>query len=558
MKIRLPNLVSCIAVSVSALLVMAIASQYYRRMPHVFDYTKGLYTSDALVFPDLVMQLATGQASMEDWIGNPSSYWLSQFIPFTALMSVFDHDWRLSLALRSALVSLLMLLALALAVRMASNRSWSRSVAVASVPMAAVLAVDHFFGGEASFSLGIAGHRTYVFPLFLLVCAGLAKAASQHRAACPLCWAYLALCLVMGAEDALLGVAVIVPAFLASLLWLRLQTENRRRGAHLVAFTSVGTALFLTAGFLNSAFRPFLENVVITHDTNFRIGMASAAPSIAEGKYLDAIADFFSGALNHISLNFLEEWRHENAVNSALLLGVALMAAWTVSSRRQWATVSQPRDARTEMLFFVHAMYWSVFLTTASAVLLFHFRVRYATLVLWLPLLLSVVPLSCIGQRGARVAGRLQALLPAAAALMLLAYAAFHRPLNLLTERARCAAGEVVPVGALDRGLVTFWHARESLMMSGDGTFHLMYLGVDLQEESVAFAYRHAGNLRHFSGRADYASIDLSLYPNGIPGFRRQFGLPSRVEECGDEAWYLYAPGWISSDDLFERSYRTT
>lgn len=555
MKIRRPQLSSFLAFTVSALFVMAIASQYYRRMPHVFEYTKGLYTSDALVFPDLVMQMSSGQASMADWIGNPSSYWVSQFIPFAALMSVFDHDWRLSLAARGALVSLLMLLSLALVVRMASNRSWAQSVALASVPMAAVLAVDHFFGGMASFTLGIAGHRTYVFPLFLLVCAGLAKAASHREAGRPLCWAYLALCPVMGAEDALLGVAVVAPAFLALLLWLRLQAGNRRHAAGLVAVAALGMALFFTAGFLNSAFRPFLENVVITHDTNYRIGMAAAKQTLAEGRYPDAMAAFLSSALNHISLNFLEEWLNGNSVNSALLVGVVLMAAWTVSSRRQLATVPKPGDPRAAMMFFVHATYWSMFVMTVAAVLLFHFRVRYATLVLWLPLLLCAVFLSGLEIRGSRIAGRLQSLLIASAALMLLAYAAFFRPMSLLTDRARCAAGEVVSAGSLDRGLVTFWHAREALVSNDDGTFHLMYLGVDLPEESVAFAYRHTGNLRHFTGQADYASIDLDLYPQAVAGFRRQFGLPSRVEECGNEAWYLYAPGWISSEDLYERSY---
>lgn len=555
MKIRRPKISSFLAFMVTALFVMAIASQYYRRMPHVFEYTKGLFTSDALVFPDLVMQLSTGQASMADWIGNPSSYWVSQFIPFAALMSVFDHDWRLSLAARGALVSLLMFLSLALVVRMASNLSWARSIALASVPMAAVLAVDHFFGGMASFTLGIAGHRTYVFPLFLLVCAGLAKAASHREAGRPLCWAYLALCPVMGAEDMLLGVAVVVPALLASLLWLRFQAEDRRQAAGLVAVTSIGTAFFFAASFLNSAFRPFLENVVITHDTNYRIGMAVAQPLLSEGKHFDAVAGFLSSALNHISLNFLEEWWNGNSVNSALILGVMLMAAWTASSRRQWATVSKPGDPRSAMLFFVHATYWSMFFATAAAVLLFHFRVRYATLALWLPLLFSVVFLSCLELKGSGIAGRLRTLLPAAAALVLLAYAAFFRPVSLLTDRARCAAGEVVSAGSLDRGLVTFWHAREALVANDDGTFHLMYLGVDLPEESVAFAYRHTGNLRHFTGRAGYASIDLDLYPQAVPGFRRQFGLPSRVEECGNEAWYLYGPGWISSEDLHERSY---
>ncbi len=544
------------ALLLAALVSFVLVSQFFRRMPHFFDYAKGLLSADALVYPDLMIQLSSGQAGLADWISNPAPFWLTHFFPVMALMEITDGNWRLSMSLRRAVEALALIGSLACVIRAASGMSVARSFIHAALSTALLVAVDHAFGGPLTMTLGNSGHRTFNIAVFLLACAGLAKVASSGSAFHPLSWLYVALCLLLGLEDALLAVHVVAPVVMAALLWALAGPADGRKRWGLVLAALLGAAAFAAGFLLNLAALPFVRNETLLVDSSLGF---DPSRSFADGLGpLAAVLLTLEGASHVFLESVAEEWWGENSLNALLLVFVAPVAYWTLASRPGAASgVSPERSMQECARFFLKAMFWSALLVTMAAVTV-HTRARYSYMLLWAAPLVAATALACRDDSGAMHLRWLRNAAFGAAAMFLVLQALFFRPELVVSERARCSAVSGVLEGTgLDRGMVSFWNSREALVMSGRKTMHLVYLGVGQdQGGSLSFWFPQVGNVSHIEGKADYASIDLRDNPGGISGVRGQFGLPARAEECGNEAWYLYEAGWISSDDLIKARYQ--
>lgn len=557
---RTPVAEKALAVFVAGLVLAAIASLYYRQLPHFFEYGKNPLSGDALIWVDMALQFMSGQAAMSDWIENPASFWFTLFLPVAALLHATDGDWRLSLALMGTLETSLLIVAVAVVVRQSWSCSWPRSFVASAVPLALLLMLDLAFGGTHTMSLGTVGYRTYMVALFFLVTAGLAKVASGGSARHTLSFAYLGVCLLSGAEDALIGVLVLVPALAASLCWgwMHRKRPGGQWGMALVAAS--GIALFLVGHVLDQRIFPFVENSVITHDTHHRHGMIFAGEAIEDGNVLSAIPMYFRGlaasyGFSGSTLN-ADEWLGDNALNSFMLLLVIPVALWSLASRAASEAADRPRDIRACTRFFVIAMYWALALSTAATMVFLLSRVRYVFPLLVVSPLVLAVALCCVERRRSRLLAQLRSGLAGLAAAGLVAYLAFFRPDHRIPDRIACAsAGGVLAGTELERGAVSYWHARETLVKGGSMTMHLTVYGAKLQGVSYVFSLAQVGNVSHQAGTADYVSIDQNDPFLDTSGVRRQFGLPSRVEECGVESWFLYDKGWVSSDDLHRRVF---
>ncbi len=537
------------AALVTALYLAAMASQYFRRMPHFFEYQKGLLSADALVFPAMVSQFASGVAEMSDWISNPAHYWFTELLPLTALNVLTDGNWPLAQALRGSLELVLLTCSLAAMLKVASGASWPRSFQMSAVSVLALTVVDYLFGGIHTMTPGSSGHRTVNIALFLLACAGAARVASSGKANQPLTWMYLALCFASGAEDALISVQVVIPVWLAS-LWLlwraRADRDGRARGMAVAA--TLGLAFSYAGHAVNVALLQFEANEWRTGGTNFSGALNIAMPLLEEGRLLDSAAGFLDSLAAGFTSRLGEELLGASALNFGLLLFAVPVAAWTLAGRGRPALGQEKAGAKA----WLKAMYWSLALTNLAALVLVKPKVDYAHTFLWLsPLALAVAWLPALWRRPWLRGGA-----TCMAMLILAAYLSFFRPESVRTGHAECASEQGVLAGTkLSRGMVTFWHLYEALVMSGVDTMHLMYVAEKHAHESYAASLRHVGNVRHTYGKADYAIVDLRFNGKGVVGFRRQFGLPSRIEECAWESWYLYGEGWLSSDDLARRPH---
>lgn len=536
------------ATLVTALFVAAAASQYFRRMPHFFEYQKGLLSADSLVFPVMVSQLTSGRAEMSDWIANPAQYWVTEFFPLVAFGFLTDGGLRLSLALLRSAELLLLIASLAALFRVSSGASWPRSFQVSAVSVAALTAIDHLFGGLHTMTPGAPGHRTANISLFLLACAGAARVAASGRANHPLTWLYLALCFAFGAEDALISVQVVLPVWMASLWWWRAGREGRAWG--MAAAATLGLAMNYAGHAANVALLQFEANEWRLQGTGFEGGADAAAPLLSEGRHPDAVVAFLSFLASEFTDSLGEELLGASVLNFVFLLCAVPVAAWTLTSRAALPDDAGKAGVKECAGTFLRAMYWSLALTTVSAMVLVKSEVDYAHTFLWTsPLVLAVAWLPGLWRRPWFRGGA-----TGMALLCLAAYLSFFRPDILRTGHAECAAESGVSEGAgLSRGMVTFWHSYEALATSGVDTMHVMYGVEKHQTESYALPIRHVGNVRHTQGRADYVIVDLRINGKGVVGFRKQFGLPSRIEECGWEAWYLYGDGRLSADDLGRR-----
>ncbi len=571
-----------LAVSVTALILAAVASQHYRLLPHFFSFAKNPLSGDALIWVDMALQFMSGQAAMSDWIENPSSFWFTQFLPVAALLHATDGDWRLTLALRGALETSLVIFALATVIRQSSACSWSRSIAASAVPISLLLLLDLAFGGTHTMSLGTVGYRTYMVALFFLVVAGLAKVASDGNARHPLSMAYLAVCLFSGAEDALIGVQVLLPALAASLCWGWLHRNRAKEPWGMALVAGAGIAFFCTGLLMDQRLFPFVENNFMTYDTHHRQGMIFVREAMEEGNFLAVIPSYVLGLFRSygFSGSTLQgvEWHRDNSLNGLLLLLAVPVALWSLASRPAPEAADRLRDIRVCARFFVIAMYWALVLSTAAAMAIVLSRVRYAYPLLVISPLVLTVAWCCAGRRRSRLLSRLQFGLAGIATASLVLYLAFFRPDNRMPDNIACAAtGGVLAGTGLKRGMVSDWHIRENLVKGDSMTLHLMITVVNMQEEYYAFSFPHVGNVGHQHGTADFVSIDQydkmmrnerdrsrsGLHSRrrddgphaAAAGVRRQFGLPSRMEECGVEAWFLYDNDWVSSDDLHVRSY---
>ncbi len=557
---RLPSSEKVLAVSAAALLLSAVASQYYRQMPHFFAYGKDHLSADALILVDMALQFMSGQAAMSDWIENPASFWFTHFLPMAALLHATDGDWRLTLALRGALETSLLIFALATVIRQSSACSWSRSIAASAVPISLLLLLDLAFGGTHTMSLGTAGYRTYMVALFFLVVAGLAKVASKGNARHPLSFAYLGICFLSGAEDSLIGPLVLMPALAASLCWGWLHRKRGNEQWELALVAAAGIALFCAGLVLDQRLFPFMENSIIIHDTHHRYGMIFAREAMEEGNVLTALPFYVLGLIKSYGFSGTtlqgEEWLRDNSLNGLLLLLAVPVALWSLASRSGSEALDRPCDAGVCARFFLLTMYWAMALSTAAIMVFLLSRVRYAFPLLVISPLVLTVAWCCAGRRRSRLLAWPQSGLAGFAIACLAVYLGFFRLDHRIPDTIACAAADGVLEGTgLERGAVSYWHARETLVKGDSMKMHLMIIGAELEGVSYAFSLPHVGNLRHQTGTADYANIDQNDPFLSMDGVRMQFGLPSRVEECGVEAWYLYDRDWISSDDLHRRVY---
>lgn len=554
MNSRRPSAVgAAVAVLVSALYVVAMGSQYSRRLPQFFEYKKGLLSADSLIYTDFVLQFASGKAEMADWIANPAQYWVSWLFPLMALDALTDGHWRLSLALRGSLELIVLVLSLAALLKIASGKPLSKSVQFSAASIAGLSVVDYHFGGALTMTFAVPGHRTLNIALFLLSCAGAAKVAASGRVNQPATWLYLMLCFVSGAEDALLSVHVVLPVFLASLWWGWTKGGKGMQAWGVAAAAALGVALNFAGLALNRAFMPFTENKWRFDNINVTDGLDAAMPLFAEGRFSKASIEFVNSLAFQFTANFNAVYLGANILNFLFLLCSVLVLAWSLApSDRNGAEAGNTVEACA--LAWLRAMYWSLALATLAAMIVVKSRVEYShAFLLAGPLALAVAWFAGTGNRP-----WIRNTATGLAALCLAAYLAFFRPELVTTGPAECAAEDGVLQGTgLGRGMVTFWHAREALVMSGTETMHVTYIAEKYAAEesplgqvSYARPLRHVGNIAHTLGSADYVSVDLKFNALGVVGFREQFGLPSRIEYCGIEAFYLYEVDWLSTEDL--------
>lgn len=547
------------ATLLTVLLAASVVSDYFRPMPEFFDYDKGMLSADALIFPDMIMQLRSGQAEMKDWFANPAPFWLTLFLPLKALISMTGGDWHLSLAMRRMLETLLLLGSLAAVIRLSSNRSWSGSVQLAAMPLAALFLTDLVFGGGGTLAVGNTGFRTFNLAMFFLSCAGLALVATSGKANRPLSWLYLAACFLFGAEDALLGVHVVFPVFLSSACWAWLRRGQGKACWGIPAVAMAGIALFVAGHQLNQHLSPFARNLEISHDTFSSLGVAHAARAVSEGNIASALPNFITRTFQAFTDNLLkdidQEWVSEGILNSILLAFIVPVFALTMSKTWRGKGLSERRDVRETTVFFVLVTYWSLVVSTIASMIIVYARVRYAFVLVWAsPLVLHI---AWTGLGGLSPAGRAKVKHGASAllTLSLVTYVAFFRPEQTARDIAACTSDDGVLAGSvLERGLANFWFARESRMLGHSSSLHLQYVVYDFFEEPLVFQYRHVGNIQHSVGSADFAIVD-NKDKAYIPGMRRQFGIPSRLEVCGRDSWMLYSKDRLAYADLHRRGY---
>ena len=531
------------AVILSTLLIVLtiseLISQYYRKIPAT--YTEGLVNSDSLVFPDLVMQLSSGQASFGDWIANPAPYWLTDFMTTWVFMTLTGNDWLLTLALYSVLMCLLVTWGLATVVRLASGSTWSRSWLVSAALVAASVLFIRFDGDlPARFLLA---NRAFNVAAFFFVCAGFAKVVASGRVTHPLSWVYCVSCLAFGASDALLMFHVALPVLLASLYWLRIAGFTRET-CGFVAVSAIGVVLVLAGFFLNMSLSPFEPNVTgnsaSQHIWKVLVGISSAF----KHSIIDDLA--FLGGLLILWLELMSAAMLRSISFSLLLfMSVLCLSAWAIKSQVRHNAKLKPHGQQACARALLIAMAWSLILCGLSAFLLFP-EWRYVWPMMWVLFLSLAVAIACREQGRSMSWKQIECLAVVAIAVVLAIDLSFFRPKEAAYVRLECSRNVLDGTG-LERGITNYWHAREVKVTGGYDKLDIVIVPKLVPGEPTSFqTYPHVGHVGHTHGRADYVVVE-DEEGDELSAFRVGFGLPSRIAMCADEIYLLYESEALSA-----------
>ena len=507
----------------------------------------GLVNSDTLIFPDLVIQLSSRQASLGDWIANPAPFWLTDFMTSWIFMTLTGNDWLLTIALYSALMCLLLTWGLSTVVRISTGSTWSRSWLVSAALVAALVVFDKMVGGLTDRFL--IAYRGFNAVAFFFVCVGLAKVVASGRPTHPLSWIYCVSCLAFGASDALLMFHVALPVLLTSLYWLRVVGLTREACGY-VAVSAIGVVLLLAGFLLNALLSPFEPNVTghtiyaSSHPVRLVLALISSSFQISTDAGLSILGYVFhywsersSATMNDFSLASL-----------LLFLSVLPLTAWAITAQVREHAKRQPRDIQACSKALLLAMAWSLILC-ASSVYVFLAEWRYLWPVLCVPFLSLAVAIAS-GEQGISMPWkRIERLAVVAIAVVLATNLLFFRPTEVDSFRLECSRNVLDGTG-LERGMSHYWHAREVKVTGGYDKLDIVLASSLLPGSPTRFIkLTHVGNVGHTKGKADYVVVE-DIVGDELSVFRVDYGLPSRITTCADEIYLLYGREALSIDVL--------
>ena len=525
----------------TALTIAELIGQFYRKFPA--SYTEGLVNSDTLVFPDLFIQLSSGQASLDDWIANPAPYWLTDFMTSWVFMTLTGSDWQLTLALYSALMCLLVTWGLATVVRLASGSSWTRSWLVSAALVAASVVFVRIDGGMPARFLP--GNRAFNVAAFFFACAGLAKVVTSGRATHPLSWVYCVSCLAFGASDALLMFHVALPVLLASLYWLRISGFTREAFGYVVV-SATGVVLVLAGYLLNESLSAFKPNVLGN----------SALPNL--WKVLDRLSyEFDRSSLESLiflwellvlwSERMFESMLHSISLSSLLLLSILCLTGWASVAKVRINAKLKPRDLQACTKLLLLAMAGSLILS-ASSVFLFFASWKYVWPMMWVLFLSLAVAIACREQGSKIVWKRVEGLAVLTIVVVIAIDLSFFRPKEVASVRLECSRNVLDGTG-LERGMSHYWHAREVKVTGGYDNLDLVLILFRVPGLPTKIKkYLHVGNIGHTKGKADYVVVQDDV-GDELSVFQVEYGLPSRITTCADEIYLLYEREALSIDE---------
>ena len=530
----------------TALTIAVLILQYYKTIPALLAMgpsTVGLVNSDSLVFPDLVMQISSGQASLGDWISNPAPYWITDFMTIWIFMTLTGNDWLLSNALYSALMCLLVTWGLATVVRLASGSTWTRSWLVSAALVAvSVLFISFENGMPARFLLA---NRPFNFAAFFFVCAGLAKVVASGRPTHPLSWVYCVSCLAFGASDALLMFHVALPVLLASLYWLRVAGFTREACGY-VAVSATGVVLVLAGYLLNMSLSPFEPNITGNSSSQHLLEVLVGISSAFEHAILDGLA-----SIGGIFILWLERMSAAmlRSISFSLLvfMSVLFMSAWAIKAQVRKNAKMKPHDQQACAKVLLLAMAWSLILC-GSSVFLFFNESRYVWPMMWVLFLSLAVAIACREQGSAMAWKRVEGLVVLTIVVVIAIDLSFVRPKEVVSVRLECSR-KVLDGTGLGRGMSQYWHAREVKVTGGYDNLDLVLILFRVPGLPTSFnKYLHVGNVGHTKGKADYVVVQDTI-GDELSVFREKYGLPSRITTCADEIYLLYEREALSIDD---------
>ena len=530
-----------LAFLLSALTILELISQFYRKIPA--SYARGIFNSDSLVFPDLVMQLSSEQSNYGDWIANPAPFWLTDFMTTWVFMSLSGNDWQLTLALYSALMCLLVTWGLATVVRLASGSSWTRSWLLSAALMAVSVLFIRIDGGLPTRFLF--GYRAFNVAAFFFACSGLAIVIASGKATHPLSWVYCASCLFFGASDALLMFHVALPVLLATLYWLRSEGFTRATCGFVVV-SATGVVLVLAGFLLNESLNPFEPN----------LSGNSVAPNL--WKALDRLLSesdqsiqenlaYFGELLVSLPERMSESVLHSISLSSLLLLSTLCLTGWAFVAKVRINAKRKPRDLQACTKVLLLAMAGSLILS-ASSVFLFFASWKYVWPMMWVLFLSLAVAIACREQGSKIVWKRVEGLAVLTIVVVIAIDLSFFRPKEIASVRLECSRNVLDGTG-LERGMSHYWHAREVKVTGGYDKLDLVLILFRVPGLPTKIKkYLHVGNVGHTKGKADYAVVQDDV-GDELSLFQVEYGLPSRITACADEIYLLYEREALSIDE---------
>ena len=538
-----------LAFFLSALTIAVLIIQYYKTIPVLFAIDMsavGLVNSDTLVFPDLVIQLSSGQASFGDWIANPVPYWLTDFMTTWVFMTITGNDWLLTLALYSALMCLLVTWGLSTVVRLATGSTWSRSWLVSAALMAALVVFDKMLGGLSGRFFIV--YRPFNAAAFFFVCAGLAKVVASGRPTHPLSCVYCVSCLAFGASDALLMFHVALPVLLTSLYWLRVAGFTREAYGY-VAVSAIGVVLVLAGFLLNELLSPFEPNVTSNtlHASSYPVWRMLALISFSFQNTTNDGLSILGYVFHYWSERSSATMNGFGSASLLLFLFVLPLTAWATSAQVREHAKRQPRDIHACAKVLLLAMAWSLILC-ASSVFVFLAEWRYLWPMLCVPFLSLAVAIAC-GEQGITMSWkRIERLAVVAIAVVLATDLLFFRPAEVDSVRLECSRNVLDGTG-LERGMSHYWHAREVKVTGGYDKLDIVLTSGLFPGRPTRFKkFAHVGNVGHIKGKADYVVVEDKV-GDELSVFRMEYGLPSRITTCANEIYLLYDREALSVDD---------
>ena len=516
-----------------ALTISELISQYYRKIPAT--YTEGLVNSDSLVFPDLVMQISSGQAGLGDWISNPAPFWLTDFMTTWIFMTLTGNDWLLTLALYSVLMCLLVTWGLATVVRLASGSSWTRSWLVSAALVAASVLFIRFDGGlPARF---LFGNRPFNVAAFFFACAGLAKVVASGRPTHHLSWVYCVSCLAFGASDALLMFHVALPVLFASLYWLRVVGLTREACGY-VAVSATGVVLVLAGYLLNMSLSPFEPNITGNSASQHLLEVLVGISSAFEHAILDGLASFGGGVFVLWLERMSDAMLRSISFSLLLFMSVLFLSAWAIKAQVRKNAKQKPHDQQACAKALLLAMAWSLILCGSSVFLLFP-EWKYFWPMMWVLFLSLAVAIACREQGLSRSRKQIEGLAVVAIAVVLAIDLSFFRPSEVVSMRLECTRIVLNGTG-LERGISHYWHAREVKVTGGYDKLDIVLSSTPVPGRPTVFkTYPHVGNVGHNKGKADYVVAE-DKEGDELSAFKEGLGLPSRIATCDDEIYLLY------------------